>query len=340
MTLRTIFRLRRGRQLAALAAVQLMQRAYYRLCFLAGLADAGLLAKLSAGSMTPAEIAAALAPIEACEEGLRAWLDFGVRLRVLRRNEQGYELRGWLARSLAHPDRDAVLALVQETSGLHHALITDSLPRLRAGRLFTLGDQRGEIIARSSRILEPFVCEAIDALLPRSGKPRLFEVGCGSGVYLRHAATSSSGLTAVGLELQADVAALARENLRRWGVADRVTVEVGDVRTRTPEPVFDLATLHNNIYYFPVDERPALLEHVQRFLRPGGLLLITTACQGGSAAVEMLNLWAAMTAGCGRLPARAELERQLREAGYTEVRSRSLIPTDRFYAFIARAGVR
>jgi hypothetical protein len=123
-------------------------------------------------------------------------------------------------------------------------------------------------------------------------------------------------------------------------VAERVTVEVGDVRTRAPEPAFDVATLHNNIYDFPVRERPALLEHVRRFLRPGGQLLITTGCRGGSAGMEMLSLWGAMSEGCGRLPDRAELEEQLGEAGYADVCSRSLIPGDRFYAFTGKAGVR
>ena len=39
---------------------------------------------------------------------------------------------------------------------------------------------------------------------------------------------------------------------------------------RAAEPAFDLATLHNNIYYFPVAERVSLLRHVRGFLRPGG----------------------------------------------------------------------
>jgi hypothetical protein len=42
-----------------------------------------------------------------------------------------------------------------------------------------------------------------------------------------------------------------------------------------------------------------------------------------------------MTAGCGRLPTPEELERQLAEGGYVRVRSRSLIPGDRYYAFVA-----
>ena len=54
--------------------------------------------------------------------------------------------------------------------------------------------------------------------------------------------------------------ALARQNVAAWGVADRVTIETGDVRARRAEPSYDLVTLHNNVYYFPVDERVALLQ--------------------------------------------------------------------------------
>ena len=127
----------------------------------------------------------------------------------------------------------------------------------------------------------------------------------------------------------------ARENLRRWNLASRVAIEVGDVRARVPEPAFELATLPNNIYYFPVEARVEALRHVAGFLRPGGRLLLTTICLGKGAAVDVLNLWAAMTDGCGRLPEPREMVAQLEDAGYTAVVPRSLIPSDSFYSFVA-----
>src|SRR5262245_51121016 len=42
-------------------------------------------------------------------------------------------------------------------------------------------------------------------------------------------------LTALGLELQADVANLARENVAAWNLTSRVTIEVGDIMLRRPE---------------------------------------------------------------------------------------------------------
>jgi len=111
-------------------------------------------------------------------------------------------------------------------------------------------------------------------------------------------------------------------------------VEVGDIRRRAPAAAFDLATLHQNIYYFPAAERPALLRHVRGFLKPGGRLLLTTECLGSSTAAAVLDLWGAMTAGCGRLPEPDELAAQLAAAGFAGVAARSLIPGESFYAFV------
>ncbi len=335
MTLRTFWRLLRQGDLSVLLAMGRLQRAYYRLCFLSAAAQDGLLARLAREALSFEQLAAEYAPDPARHEGLRAWLDFGVRLGELRDAGGRYALRSWLARCLAQPQHDAAAALIEEAGTLHHALLMQGLSRLRTARGFTLAEQRGDLIARSSRLLEPFVYEAVDAAIPPTGAVRLLEIGCGSATYIRRAAVLNAGLTAVGLELQPEVAAQARANLRTWGLAERVTIEVGDVRTRPAEPSFDVATLHNNIYYFPVAERPALLAHVRGFLRPGGRLLLTTACHGGRPEADVLNVWAALTEGCGRLPAADELKRQLVEAGYANVRSRRLIPGQAYYAFVA-----
>jgi cyclopropane fatty-acyl-phospholipid synthase-like methyltransferase len=182
-------------------------------------------------------------------------------------------------------------------------------------------------------VIEPFVQEAIDDVLTESGPARLLEVGAGTGTHIRYAAGRNPQLTALGLELQPQVAELANRNLRDWGLAGRASVDKGDVRDRTPEAAFDLVTLHNNIYYFAVEERPALLRHLRQFLAPGGRLLLTTGCAGGSPAMQALDIWSANTEGCGRLPQVDEMEGQLREAGFRDVRSRRLMPGESYFAF-------
>jgi 4-hydroxy-2,2'-bipyrrole-5-carbaldehyde O-methyltransferase len=50
--------------------------------------------------------------------------------------------------------------------------------------------------------------------------------------------------------------------------------------------------------------------------------------------MELLNLWAASTAGCGPLPAADELVAQMKEAGFAEARAKRLVPGESFFAFV------
>jgi len=325
----------RSGQLGVLLALPRTLRGYYRVCFLGGAASCGLLGRLAAGPVPLERLVPDLAPGPGGRDGLAAWLDFGVRLGELAVGPQGYRLRSRLARRLSEPANDAVAALIEEAARLHHSWVADAPAHLRAGRRFTMADQDGALVARSSRILAPFIGEAVDACVPRRGPLRLLEVGCGSGVHLKRAAERNPELTALGLDLQADAAAQARENMRAWGLDGRVRIEVGDVRARRPEPAFDLVTLHNVLNYFPVSERVSVLAHLRGFLAPGGRLLVSLACRGRSVTTELLNLWGALTEGCGPLPTPAELEAQLGAAGYGRVRRWGLVPGEPFLAFVA-----
>ena len=347
MSFKPFFRLLRDGRLSALVGAGVELKSFYKLTSLAAAGEAGLLNRLASGPATLDSLAEFFAADGRGREALEAWLQFGVRLRLFSLGPHGYALRG-LARKLSRPENDPVLAMVEEVAELHHKLITATVPKLRAGELWSLSDQNGELIARSSRVLEAFQAEIIRSTIPARGAVRLLEIGCGSGVYLRYAAEKNPSLTALGLELQPAVAEMARTNLRGWGLESRVTIETGDIREKAPDRLsdsqsfdnqpFDIATLYNNIYYFPVEERVKLLEHIGGFLRPGGFLLLTTCCQGGSLGAEALNLWGAATSGAGRLPAEDELVGQLRQAGYSTVKTKNLLPGDRFVAFQAFRG--
>lgn len=334
MSIKPLFRLQRDGRLTPLLAIGAGLKPFYKLTWLAAAGENGLLDRLTSGPVTFASLAEHFTAQGQGREALEAWLQMGIRLRLLSLGPHGYALRG-LTKSLARPENDAALAMVQEVAGLHHKLIADTIPKLRAGNLFTLDDQDGELIARSSRILEAFQAESIQRTFPRRGSLRLLEIGCGSGVYLKHACATNSSLTALGVELQPRVAEQARTNLRSWALQDRVKVEEGDIRSKTATDLFDIATLYNNIYYFPLEERVSLLKHIARFIKPGGFLLLTTCCQGGSLGSEALNLWGAATAGCGRLPSEREVVSQLSDAGYCRVKTINLLPGDRFLAFQA-----
>jgi len=157
------------------------------------------------------------------------------------------------------------------------------------------------------------------------------------GPTRRHAATRNSELTALALDLDERVVAEARAGSTAWGLADRVEVALGDVLARAARPEFDLVTLHNLVYYFPVAAREALFAKLLGFAKPGGALLVTTTCRGGSLFSDVLSLWGAQTEGCGRLPDVEELAGQITRAGWRGVDARRLMPGDSLYRFVARS---
>lgn len=332
MKINTLVKLLRGSQLKPSLKIFGMLKPFYTLSFVASAKTNGLFDLLSGGPLPFEQLAGRYCRDARAQEALTAWLQLGIRLKLLKLDHQGYSLQG-LAKSLAEEANDATIALAQEVAGLHHSLILGTPAKLQQGSLWSLDDQDGRLIARSSRSLEPFQTEAIDSTFPSSGAVRLLEIGCGSAFYIYYAAQKNSQLTARGIELQSDVAELAQRNIEGWGLQDRVKIEVGDIRHQVPGEHFDIVTLYNNIYYFPFEERPALLAHLRTFLKPGGFLLLTTAVQGGNLGIEVLNLWGAATAGCGRLSQVDEMVTQLRSAGFTGVQAIKLIPG--FYAFKA-----
>src|SRR5262249_62388829 len=103
---------------------------------------------------------------------------------VPRRALKGYGLGGWRATSLARPESDAAAAFGGGVARLHNHLIMETPARLGQQRRFTLADQQGDLIARSSRLAEPFICEAVNGVLPPRGRVRLLEIGCGSAAYI------------------------------------------------------------------------------------------------------------------------------------------------------------
>jgi SAM-dependent methyltransferase len=334
MRLRTLASLIVGGQLGLLRSIDKAADDYYRVVFLAAGLRSGWLARLAHRPLSLERLATELEIAAEMRAGLEAWLIVGVALGELRREPDGYAARGKLARALTDARNDAAAAMIEEMATLHRILIMQSPQRLAEGERFALAEQDAGVVARSSRLFEPFIGEAVAGVVPERGAVRLLEIGCGAGANILSAARRNEQLTALGIELQAEAAAMARKNVALWRLEQRVSIETGDIRQREPDASFDLATLHQNIYYFPVGERTGLLRHVRGFLKPGGRLLLTTLCQGPGATVAVLDLWGAMTAGCGRLPERVELANQMGEAGFGAITSRSLIPGQRFYAFV------
>ncbi|MFD1660505.1 SAM-dependent methyltransferase [Streptomyces caeni] len=330
---RTLLTALRSRQIRALMS---LSRAFVapvnRSAFLTGAASSGLLRELAAQPADLASLARRLG-LEDEADRLRVWLDIGVKLGDLSCRQEKYALRSRHAKALADPGNDAVVGALEEVTRFHFTVLRDAPDMLRGRRRYSLGDQDGTVIARSSMIVKPFVEAAVDRVLTRQGQVRLLEIGCGSGLYVRHAARRNPQLTGVAVDLQPEVAALAARNLADWGLSERVETRAGDALKIGFDETFDLVTMHQNIYYFPVAERVEALRAVRSLVAPGGRLLITSSCQGGSASLEALNLWLTYADFGGPLPEENALVEQMAQAGFSEARSFRVVPGEQFIAF-------
>lgn len=306
---------------------------FYRACFVSAAVSGGVYAAFENGRATMAQLTERLGGITNLD-GLRAWLDMGVSLGELKRSGEEYRIAGKLSRALTDPANDAYQAMLEEIVRHHYRYVMDAPARLRKGEWFPFDEEPGELVARSSRISEPFIFEAVDDAVPRRGAFDLLEVGCGSGTYIRHACSLNPDLRVVGLELQEKVAEGARKNIKEWGLEGRATIEHCDVRTYHGTRSFDLVTFHQNIYYFSPADRVDLGRHVLGLLKPGGRMLLTTLGQGGGPAGQAVGIWVATTRGYGALPEPDELCRQLADAGFIDVRKKRLIPFESFWAFV------
>ncbi len=288
MKLTTLLSMAKSGQLQLQLGVQRLLNPVYRAFFISAAASSGVLRKLAQGPVGFETLAEEFAPNQDTRNWLAAWLRVGVALGELSLGPSGYRLRRRLAKQLADPENDALAALLEEAITLDRELLMRTPALLARGQKLKFADQQeyGPLVARSSRVFEPFVFEALDDFIPTRGQFRMLEIGCGAAGYIRYAAARNNLLTAVGLELQPQVAKLARENIRKWRLQERVSIEVGDARERAVEPIFDLVTLHNNIYYFAVESRVEVLFRLKSFLKPNGRVLITTACQDGHPGIE------------------------------------------------------
>lgn len=269
---------------------------------------------------------------------LQALLEVGVALKELGVGNGAYRLRG--ARSLALSDAksDQLAAFIQESVAYHGSVYENLTARMRGEPLGNYLQQTGDMIARSSRILEPFVARFVRSITRQQGPLELLEIGCGSGVYLRHAAEANHQITGTAIDMRPDVIEQATRNLSRWEIADRFRVVLEDIRSPSKEVdgPFGLITLYNNIYYFETEERVALFESIRARLTPDGKLAVVSLMQANNITSSNFDLVLRSTAGAAPLPRIDELTGQLNQAGFGSIRAKRLMPGEALYGVVAK----
>jgi len=275
-------------------------------------------------------------------ELLEGLLEVGISLGELACKDGLYRVKGKRARSVVDSRGDAFAALVQGNLTYYNSVYRNVGARLRGAPLGHYLEEIGDLVARYSRLAEPFVHAFVRDMVAGKGSLRMLDVGCGSGAYLRAAVESNPNVTAVGIEVDEDVVEQARQNLASWGIGHRCTVIVADIRKPPADLTgsFDLITLFNIVYYFTLEERLDLLRALRGMLAPSGALAVVSSMRGAGQDLMAanLNLATSSMVGCTRLPDLDELSTQLMESGFDQIRQSRLMPSSAMYGVVARQG--
>jgi SAM-dependent methyltransferase len=269
-------------------------------------------------------------------ELVRALLDVGVSVGQVRRRGDRYSRRGALLKSVESGRAEDVRGLAEEATfyggpiyaNLHHHL------RGRPPQPYLEGV--GDAIANASRVAEPVVGPWLSDLARGLAPERVLDVGCGSAVNLRWMAQAVPRADLTGIDADEGAIAVAAANLGVWGLADRVSVHRSDLRGLSGDGGrWDLVVLAQNIYYWPVDERAAVLRTGRALVGGSGTVVAITAVPSRLPVSRNLDLVIRVTTGCSRLPTVAELEADGRSAGFADVAVHSLAPGLGMVALVA-----
>ncbi|MDD3655078.1 MAG: class I SAM-dependent methyltransferase, partial [Desulfotomaculaceae bacterium] len=192
-------------------------------------------------------------------EILDSLLELGVLLEELSLFDGYYKITGQYTKLLM--EKDALGAVMRQMVMVNGPVFRRLAERLQGGPPGDYLSGTGGMLAHSARLLEPLVADFLSDELVKDRPLNILEVGCGTGIYLKHAALINPRAFGVGLDMQEDVIKLADANLADWGIDDRFKVIKADIRHPLPELAgpFDVILLLNNIFYFTPAERSALL---------------------------------------------------------------------------------
>jgi cyclopropane fatty-acyl-phospholipid synthase-like methyltransferase len=226
---------------------------------------------------------------------------------------------------------------MQEHVTYYNSVYRHVADRLRGAPLGDHLDEIASLVARASKATETFVLGFLEDAVAGKDSVRILDVGCGSGIHLRSALEANPQTTGIGIDMDAGVIQQARDNLARWGIDEQFQVLVADIRTLPDEldGPFNLITLFNVIYYFPVAERPTLFRALASMLAPGGAVALASSFQGKDVWAANLDLATRSTLGCAPLPELHEITQQFQESGFRQIKQVRLMPGTPFHGILA-----
>jgi cyclopropane fatty-acyl-phospholipid synthase-like methyltransferase len=158
-------------------------------------------------------------------------------------------------------------------------------------------------------------------------------------VFLQSIFYANANATGIGIDIDAAVVEQAKQNLENWGLRDTFTIIAGDIRSPAQgiEGTFDLITLYNVLHYFDSEKRIELLQTLRSMLSPDGTVAIATflRSKGKDLGAANLNMVNSSLRGLAPLPDLIEMTAELKQSGFTRIKTQRLIPGSTFYGIVA-----
>ena len=260
---------------------------------------------------------------------LDAILDVGVSVRELAYENGFYRIKGKRSKAVTRKDGDILAAMIEANITYYNSSYRNAAKRMYGAPLGDDVKKIGGLVARFAKIGEPFIRNFITDIVSGTHSPRVLDIGCGSGVFLKSICDANPKASGIGIDIDEEVAEQAKKNLETWGLGDRFGIIAADICAPPDglEGPFDLILLHNIIYYFSGEKRLELLNRLRSMLAPSGTVSVAMHFQSmgkdlGAANLNMVNCsFERLTP----LPALDELIPQLKESGLGDVKISRLI---------------
>lgn len=270
---------------------------------------------------------------------LNALLKVGISIKELNCKDDLYSIRGKRSQALVGAHADTLSAVIQASVTYYNNSYRHAAARMKGAELGDDLTWAGDIIARFSKLSDPVIKTFLTDIVPQGPGAKVLDIGCGSGLLLKSMTQINPDLSGLGVDIDKAAAGQAMQNMEKWGLKEKFEIIKGDIRDLPGDiPCFDLITLVNLVYYFPVEQRPEFFRALRSRLAPGGSLAIIMNMQGKASdfAAANLNMANASMKGVTLLPDPATLQEQLRESGFSIVRVSNLMPGSSFVGLQAK----
>ena len=273
------------------------------------------------------------------EELLLALLDVGLSIGELSLKNNTYAIKGKVSNFVIREKGDSLGALIQANVTYYNSAYRNIADRMQGGELGDDLGQIGDLVARVSKIQEPFIKHFIADAVSGLHTAKMLEIGCGSGTFMKAAYEANNEVSGIGMDCDEDVVKQAESNIARWGLSDRFKVVLGDIKEYDiqGDGPYDYISLYNILYYFTPDEQVVLLEKLRANLSNAGRLAIvnTTQSNGKDAMAANLNLVNCSLKGVYAVPHLQHIQKILSETGFKQVKTTQLLPNSTVYCILA-----